>query len=139
VCTCSISFFISGNHFNHYLCDLLKLQEYKAKLKELKEATKELADRVEHLLERPRALEALNSVMNYSRHFLKGMENYTGDDQPFTETEMNTLSKLVTETQMWNDTEVVAMLEAPLTEKPLLSIEDIARKIGDLDREVSLY
>ena len=47
-----------------------------------------------------KAIEALNSIMNYSEHFLIGMRNFTGEDQPFTEVEYTTLEKLINETRV---------------------------------------
>ena len=38
--------------------------------------------------------------MNYTEHFLVGMKNYTGEDQPFTEVEYTTLEKLINETKV---------------------------------------
>ena len=45
-------------------------------------------------------MEALNGIINYTEHFLVGMKNYTGDDQPFTEVEYTTLQKLINETKV---------------------------------------
>ena len=45
-------------------------------------------------------MEALNGIMNYTEHFLVGMKNYTGEDQPFTEVEYTTLQKLINETKV---------------------------------------
>jgi hypothetical protein len=73
---------------------------FEDKMKSLKAATKDLYERVKEAEERPRAIEALNSVMNYSQFFLVGMMNFTGKDQPFTQVEMETLSKLIVETQV---------------------------------------
>ena len=70
-------------------------QVYQQKLKELKTLTKDLIERVKEHEERPRALDALNSMVNYSEHFLVGMRNFTGENQPFTEVELNTLEKLI--------------------------------------------
>ena len=38
--------------------------------------------------------------------------------------------------QEWNSTFVVDLLAQPLTERPKTTIEDIAHKISDIDREV---
>ena len=78
-------------------------QLYTKTLKDLKKATKKLWERVQEKQERPKAIEALNSIMNYSVHFLFGMKNFTGDEpgeQPFTTVEYETLEKLVKETKV---------------------------------------
>ncbi len=47
------------------------------------------------------AIETLNSILNYSDHFLVSMLNYTGgDDKPFTEVEYTTLEKLINDTKV---------------------------------------
>lgn len=74
------------------------LQVYEKKLKSLKSLTKDLYARVYEYVERPKALETMNGLLNYTTHFLIGMQNYTGEDQPFTEVEYNTLKKLVQDT-----------------------------------------
>ncbi|ELT93277.1 hypothetical protein CAPTEDRAFT_179511 [Capitella teleta] len=116
--------------------DDTELKVYEAKLKSLKEVTKELYERVKEAEERPRAMEALNSVMNYTQYFLVGMVNYTGEDQPFTKVEMETLAKLIVETEEWNKTVQAEQAKTPSHEKPRYTVEDVARKINDLDREV---
>ena len=113
-----------------------KRKAYEDKLSDLQKITKDLQLRVYELQERPKALEALNSIMNYSTHFLIGMQNYTGEDQPFTEVEYNTLKKLVQDTLEWNTTIMEEQEQTPLTEKPKVLVEDFARKMADLDREV---
>ena len=65
--------------------------------------TKELEERVKEFKDRPRAIEALNSMVNYSEHFLKSMKNFTGDEigeQPFTTVEYTTLEKLIQTTKV---------------------------------------
>ena len=76
------------------------LQAYEDKLQELKKMMRAVKERVKEHEERPKALEALKTVMNYSEGFLKSMKNFTGEDLPFTETEYNTLEKLINETRV---------------------------------------
>ena len=66
----------------------------------LKASSSDMFYRVEQYKERPRAIEALNSAVNYSQHFLKTMQNFTGEDQPFTEVEHKKLTDLVADTQV---------------------------------------
>lgn len=50
----------------------------------------------EHL-ERPSKLEALNNVLNNSNSFLERIKNTTLEDTPFTQVEIDTLDKLISE------------------------------------------
>ena len=79
------------------------LQVYEEKLRELKKEMRAFFDRVKEYQERPKAIEALNSILNYSEHFLVGMKNFTGEDQPFTEVELTTLGKLINDTKVCAD------------------------------------
>lgn len=62
--------------------------------------TKDLYGRVNEMLERPAAIEALNSMVNHTMYFMVGMKNFTGEDQPFTQVEYDALEKLITETKV---------------------------------------
>lgn len=74
-------------------------QVYLNKLKELKKLVKDLVYRVKELKERPKALEALNSMLNHSEFFLVSVRNLSlGEDPMFTEVEATTLEKLINET-----------------------------------------
>lgn len=75
-------------------------QEYDSKLKELKSVTKDLYGRVYEMLERPAAIEALNSMLNHTAYFLFGMKNFTGEDQPFTQADYDALEQLVIDTMV---------------------------------------
>ena len=70
------------------------------KLNTLRKSSEELFYRVEQYKERPRALEALNSAVNYSEHFIVTMANFTGEDQPFTEVEYGKLKDMINETKV---------------------------------------
>jgi len=74
------------------------LQAYKDKLIDLQLLTRDLYERVRELEERPKAQEAMKGMLNYTRHFLVSMRNYTGEDLPFTQVEYDTLAKLINST-----------------------------------------
>ena len=63
---------------------------------------KDLEFRVEQLKERPEALEALRQMLNHSSFFLKSVKNLTllEEDPIFTAVEVDTLEKLINETQV---------------------------------------
>jgi len=113
-----------------------KRSVYEDKVKEVKKPFKELFERVKEYEDRPRALEALHTVMNYSEHFLAGMKNLTGEDMPFTEVEFTTLHTLITTTKEWNTTSHADQAKLSFAQKPVLLVEDIGKHVHDLDREV---
>ncbi|CAH1796844.1 unnamed protein product [Owenia fusiformis] len=120
--------------------DSVPTQDYKDKLKSLQKAMKDVILRVKEVSERPAALDALKSMLNYSVHFKEGMKNFTAGmtegDEIFTEVEFNTLAKLVNETTAWREEQLALQEKTPLYEKPVILIEDIATKVQALDREV---
>ena len=70
------------------------------KLKEVKKNFANLAEKIREVKERPKAMEAFNTIANYSEFFANGMQNLTGEDMPFTQTEFNTLSKMLNEAKV---------------------------------------
>jgi hypothetical protein len=72
-------------------------------LKELKKLTTDIYQRVFEAEERPKAMETLNSIVNYTKFFLTGMKNLTGEDKPFTDVELVTLEKLINTTEVGLD------------------------------------
>jgi hypothetical protein len=75
---------------------------YEAKLSELKTLTGPLYWRVKEHMERPEALAALHSMINGSSVFLANARNMTTDspDGLFTQVELDTLEKVINETQV---------------------------------------
>ena len=69
-------------------------------MSDLQKLTHDLYDRVKELEERPRAEDAMRGMLNYTRHFLGSMKNYTGEDLPFTQVEYDTLDKLINTTDV---------------------------------------
>ena len=77
-------------------------QAFTNKLKDLKKEVKDLEFRVTQLKERPEALEALRQMLNHSEYFLKSIKNLTllEEDPIFTAVEVETMEKLINETQV---------------------------------------
>ncbi|KAL3886109.1 hypothetical protein ACJMK2_026127 [Sinanodonta woodiana] len=110
---------------------------YTDKLKSLKKLTKDLNFRVKEATERPKALDALKSMLNHSEHFVKTLKNLTVLEEPiFTAVEVETLEKLINNTKEWRAHMLKEQGETKPTEKPKILIEDIAEKIAALDREI---
>lgn len=93
-------------------------------------------DRVREHKERPDALEALNNMVNISMGFLEKSKSLPEDEQLFTEVELSTLEKLVTETVTWREKKVKEQDATPFSSPPVLTVRSIAEKIDALDREV---
>lgn len=110
---------------------------YEDKLKSLKLLTKDLLDRVREHKDRPDALEALDNMLNISMGFLDTSKSLSPEEQLFTEVELTTLEKLVTETFTWRETKLKEQENIPLSTMPTLTVRSIAEKIDALDREVS--
>ena len=91
-------------HLQVYNKRVYSLQAFINKLKDLKKEVKDLEFRVEQLKERPEALEALRQMLNHSSFFLKSIQNLSAleleDDPIFTKVEVETLEKLVNDTQV---------------------------------------
>ncbi|VDI13919.1 Hypothetical predicted protein [Mytilus galloprovincialis] len=115
-----------------------KAEVYQDKLKSLKKEIKDLKARVYEFEERPKALKALTDMLNHTKYFLKSVKNFTvvEEDRIFTEVEITTLEKLITDTKKWRDDMIEEQKKTPDSEKPKLLVEDIALKLQALDREV---
>jgi len=109
---------------------------YEEKLKGLKLLTKDLLDRVREHKDRPDALEALEKMVNISMGFLESSKIMSPDEQLFSETELTTLEKLVTETVTWREKKLKEQESIALSDPPILTVRSIAEKIDALDREV---
>lgn len=113
---------------------------YEKKIDNLHQLTRELFSRVWEHKERPEALKALHSMLNQSSHFLQSAKNLTKTSNPekdiFTDVEIETLEKLITETTEWRD-KVVKEQDAIKKYEPLkLTVKMLMDKMAALDREV---
>ncbi|XP_059812944.1 hypoxia up-regulated protein 1 [Hypanus sabinus] len=111
-------------------------KELKTKLSELRKLCKELFFKVEERRKWPDRLAALDSMLNHSTIFLKGARLLPEDDQIFTEVELSSLEKVITETTTWKNTTVKEQNNLSSTEMPILLSKDIEAKLALLDREV---
>ncbi|XP_040181365.1 hypoxia up-regulated protein 1 [Rana temporaria] len=111
-------------------------KELKEKLSELKKVCKTLFFKVEERQKWPDRLAALDSLLNHSNIFLKTVKKIPEDEQIFTDVELSTLEKLISETSAWKNETLAEQAKLPATEKPVLLSKDIEQKLGALDREV---
>lgn len=75
---------------------------YEEKLATLKALTNELYERVFEHRERPEVIKGMKSMLNGSRVFLHNMRNLNKSSEIFTEVEIETLEKVINETQVSN-------------------------------------
>lgn len=68
-----------------------------SKFNDLKKIVMPVWERTFEHLERPSRLEALNNALNNSNSFLERIKNTTLEDTPFTQVEIDTLDKLISE------------------------------------------
>lgn len=113
---------------------------YETKLEYLKTETNPLFARVWEHQERPEALSALNSMLNHSTHFLESAKNLTESVNPtknvFTDKEVQSLEKIISDTQDWLLKNVEAQEKLKRYENVVLTVKSITEKMGLLDREV---
>ncbi|XP_067011480.2 hypoxia up-regulated protein 1 isoform X2 [Anabrus simplex] len=111
---------------------------YEAKLLALKTLTKPLFRRVKEHQERPEMLSHLNMVLNASTHFLASARNMTTEaaDGLFTPVELETLEKVLRETEEWKAKMEEEQAAQKLSENPKLTVKAILEKTAQLDREV---
>lgn len=113
---------------------------YEKKLDELHSLTRELFARVWEHKERPEALKALHQMLNHSSHFLENAKNLTKTTNPekdvFTDVEVESLEKLITETTEWRDKIVKEQKATKKNEPVKLTVKLLMDKMAALDREV---
>ncbi|XP_063910653.1 hypoxia up-regulated protein 1 [Zophobas morio] len=113
---------------------------YEKKLDTLRTLTADLFKRVWEHNERPEALNAMNSMLNHSVHFLANAKNLTKTANPekdvFTDVEVEALEKLIKETEEWKDKMVEEQSKLKKFDPIKLTVRSITDKMGALDREV---
>ncbi|XP_075158585.1 hypoxia up-regulated Grp170 co-chaperone protein [Haematobia irritans] len=113
---------------------------YDNKLKSLKKLTDVFMGRHWEHDERPEAIKALKRMIEGAEGFLNSAKNLTKETNPekdvFTQVEIDTLSKVISDTIEWQKTETEAQDKLKRFENVRLTIKDITAKMSTLDREV---
>lgn len=109
---------------------------YEEKLATLKALTNELYERVFEHRERPEVIKGMKSMLNGSRVFLHNMRNLNKSSEIFTEVEIETLEKVINETQDYFDLVKRTFAETALNAAVPFKVRDMANKMALLDREV---
>lgn len=73
---------------------------YEEKLSKLQKLTKDVYERVYEHRERPEVLKGMTSMLNTSKVFLNNMRNLSLSSEIFTQVEIDTLEKVIKETQV---------------------------------------
>ncbi|XP_022162145.1 hypoxia up-regulated protein 1 isoform X2 [Myzus persicae] len=107
-----------------------------SKFDDLKKIVLPVWERTFEHAERPSRLEALNNALNSSNSFLEKIKNTTLDDTPFTQVEIDTLDKLISEITSWKDKQVEEQEKLPRSVDPVLTIQTIAMKHSSIEREM---
>ncbi|CAG0915624.1 unnamed protein product [Notodromas monacha] len=108
--------------------------EFRSRLSSLKSKTAAIFDRVAEHARRPEMLEYLETSVASSKNF--SAEAKAMKEELFTKVELETLDKLITDTEKWRDTKLAEQDALALTSKPVLTLSMIAEKMQALDREI---
>lgn len=115
----------------------VETKEYQDQLKGLKKACKDVNYRLNEKKIRPKKLQELKDTMNKSIEFLATIANLTGgEDKPLTQTQYDSLEKLIETTKEWEAKMIEEQSKTPDNETPKLLSTDITDKIESLKREV---
>ncbi|XP_060836721.1 hypoxia up-regulated protein 1 isoform X3 [Rhopalosiphum padi] len=107
-----------------------------SKFDDLKKIVLPVWERTFEHAERPSRLDALNSALNSSNSFLEKIKNTTLEDTPFTQVEIDTLEKLISEITIWKDKQVEEQGKLPKSVDPVLTVQTIAIKHSSIEREM---
>ncbi|XP_068158853.1 LOW QUALITY PROTEIN: hypoxia up-regulated protein 1 [Drosophila tropicalis] len=117
-----------------------KAEIYEEKLTQLKKLSNVFLARHWEHEERPEAVKALKGMIEGADKFLVTARNLTKEINPekdvFTQVEIDTLSKVIGETNGWLKEESAAQKKLKPNSEIRLSVKDITDKMGLLDREV---
>ncbi|XP_017876518.1 hypoxia up-regulated protein 1 isoform X1 [Ceratina calcarata] len=109
---------------------------YETKLSELQKLTNDVYERVYEHKERPEVLKGMVTILKASESVLANVRNTSYFSEIFTQVEVETLEKVINETQDYYDTVVKSFSETALYEPVKHKVRDIANKMALLDREV---
>lgn len=115
-------------------------ETYENRLKELQVKTDEIFGRHWEHNERTEAIKALQKLINSANGFLTSAKNLTKEANPdkdvFTPIEIETLQKVIAETEEWAVAEQEAQNKLQKYEPVRLTVKSITDKMALLDREV---
>ncbi|KAG8239987.1 hypothetical protein J437_LFUL019559, partial [Ladona fulva] len=119
-----------------------KAEDYESRLASLKRLSGPLIQRVVEHHGRPEAIRSLDSLLGAAEVFLNGARtsgdgatSSDGKAGAFTEVELQTLEKLISDTKGWKTKMEEEQSKLSLSVAPKLTIKAIAEKMAALDRE----
>jgi hypoxia up-regulated 1 len=107
-----------------------------SKLDDLRKIVTPVWERTFEHKERPSRLEALNNAINSSSSFLDKIKNTTLEDTPYTQVEIDTLEKLITEITTWRNKQVEEQDKLARNVDPVLTVQTISVKHSSIEREM---
>ncbi|XP_030568220.1 hypoxia up-regulated protein 1 [Drosophila novamexicana] len=117
-----------------------KPELYEEKLAQLKKLSNVFLARHWEHEERPDAIKALKGMIDGAEKFLVTARNLTKETNPdkdvYTQVEIDTLSKVISDTGSWLKTEGAAQKKLARSADVRLTVKDITDKMSLLDREV---
>lgn len=109
---------------------------YEEKLMELKKLTNDVYERVFEFRDRPEVLNGMVTLLQGSKLFLENMRNLSLTTEVITPVEVETLEKVLNETQDYHETIKKYFANAPLNIPVKYKVRHIANKMELLDREI---
>ncbi|XP_025163651.1 hypoxia up-regulated protein 1 isoform X1 [Harpegnathos saltator] len=109
---------------------------YEEKLSELQKLTNDIYERVSEHRDRPEVLKAVFLLLDNSKLFLNSMRNLSSTADVITPVEVETLEKMINETQDYYDMVTKHYAETPLNEPVKYKVRQITNKMDLLDREI---
>ncbi|CAJ0935104.1 unnamed protein product, partial [Mesorhabditis belari] len=116
-----------------------KTEEFVANKKILDDLAAKPNKRKKERLELPKAVEALDNMLNQSHFFIDSADNLTAttlDDPVFTIVELDVLRKMITDTETWWTEKQELYVKQQKNEDSVVTVKELSLKIRDLDREV---
>lgn len=109
---------------------------YEEKLTKLQKLTNDVYERVSEHRDRPEVLKGMVTLLNNSKTFLENMRNLSLTTEIITPVEVETLEKVINETQDYYETILKHFAETLLNEPVKYKIRHILSKMELLDREI---
>ncbi|EFN70757.1 Hypoxia up-regulated protein 1 [Camponotus floridanus] len=109
---------------------------YEEKLIKLQKLTNDVYERVSEHRDRPEVLKGMVTLLNNSKTFLENMRNLSSTTEIITPVEVETLEKVINETQDYYETILKHFAETSLNEPVKYKIRHILSKMELLDREI---
>ncbi|XP_039259142.2 hypoxia up-regulated protein 1-like isoform X1 [Styela clava] len=109
---------------------------YKEKLKELRQLARPWLLRVKEREEFPSLLKDMETMFNYTTHFVSAIDALPEDDQIYTEVEIKLIKKTLNDTITWKNETLALQNALDPSKENIMKPDDLKSKMGELNREV---